>query len=184
MAAGGAALFEIALVVFLGAPERAGRRDFRGDGAAQLAPGFEGLLGLFRRGFLLRRMKKYRGAILRAIIGSLAVHLRRIVDGPENVQQFVVADLLGIKRDLHDFGMAGRVRTDFLVIGILRASAAIADHGVQNARDAAKRGFDAPKTSRPKCSDFLHVLPPWLASARLNRVLPASGAAEIGLAAF
>src|SRR5580700_10630285 len=107
-------------------------------------------------------MEKDRGAILLAVIGTLAVHLRRVVDGPENIEQLIVAELLGIKRDLDDFGMAGRIGADVLVAGVFRASAAVADRGVQNAWDAAKRGFNTPETSRAKCSDFLHVIPPCL----------------------
>src|SRR5215469_14885250 len=117
------ALFQITLVVFLGTPECARRRDFRGDGSAQFAARLERLLGLFRRGFLLRRMEKDRRAVLLAVIGALPVHLRGIVNGPENIQQLLVAELRRIKRDLHGFGVASSVRADVALSGILCVTA-------------------------------------------------------------
>src|SRR5260370_25839092 len=122
VAAGRAALFEVTLVVFLGAPKRARRSNFRGHGATQLGARFDGLLGLFRCGFLLGRVKKDRGPILRALIGHLSIHLSRVVNRPENVEQLIVAEFLRVKSDLYDFGMAGRIRTNILIAGVFRAT--------------------------------------------------------------
>src|SRR6266852_6486795 len=58
MAGGGAALFEVALVVVLGSIKRAGWGDFCGDGLAEIAAGLQRGLRFFRNGFLLRRMEE------------------------------------------------------------------------------------------------------------------------------
>ena len=75
VAIGGAALFQVALMIFLGGPERAGGRNFGGDGVAELSAGFQRLFGFFRGGFLLGRMVKDGGAILLAEIRALAIDL-------------------------------------------------------------------------------------------------------------
>jgi len=86
MAGGCAALFEIALVVFLRAMEGAGRSDLRRDGPAKFAAILCRGLRFFRRGLLLRRMEKDRGSVLRAEVRALTVHLRRVVHLPEGIE--------------------------------------------------------------------------------------------------
>src|SRR5215470_18010957 len=102
-------------------------------------------------------MEENRGAVLLAEVGSLAVHLRRVVNGPENVEQFVVADLFGIKRNLYNFRMPRSIGADVSIRWILGVAAAIANRGVQNARHLAKSRFNAPETSCAKRGDLWHV---------------------------
>jgi len=47
---------------------------------------------------------KDSGAILLSCVWSLAIDLGRIMRSPEQIEQFVVACLAGIKRDLYCFG--------------------------------------------------------------------------------
>ncbi len=78
---------------------------------------------------LLGRMKENRGAVLRAPVRALAVHLRGIVVLPENFQQVGIADFGGIEFDFHGFGVAGAVGADFFIGRILGLAAGIADPG-------------------------------------------------------
>ena len=160
MAGRGAALFKVALVIFLGAIEWSRRRDFRSDGPAEFAAGLQRSLGFFSDGFLLRRMEEDRGPVLRAEIGALAVHLRGIVHLPESVEQLRIAELRRVEGDLHDLGVSGFVCTHILVRWILGVTAAITHDGVSNPRDSAKCRFDPPKASGSKSCDFGHDTAP------------------------
>ncbi len=98
MAARHAALLEVALVIFFRAIEFAGRGDFRGNRALKFLAGLETCFGLLCDGFLFRRVRENRRAILRAEIRSLAIYLRRIVHVPERFDERFVAHLLRIKK--------------------------------------------------------------------------------------
>ncbi len=78
-----AALFQIALVIFLTAIKRAGRGYLGGDRLAKFTARLQSCFRFFRGGFLLRRMEENRGAVLRAEVRALAVHLRGVVHLPE-----------------------------------------------------------------------------------------------------
>src|SRR5437867_5941722 len=70
-----AALLQVSLVVLLGAIERTCSRNFRSDRPTKFSARFQRRLGFLCRCFLFRRVKENRGAILRAKVGSLAIHL-------------------------------------------------------------------------------------------------------------
>lgn len=71
--------------------------------------------------------------------------------GPENVEEFVVADLRWIEFHLHHFGMSGFIRANILIAWVLLCSARIPDAGGQNTFYIAERFFHAPKTPRTEC---------------------------------
>src|SRR5882724_809522 len=106
VATGHAALFQIALVILFGGIEFAGGSDFRRDRALEFLAGFKIGPGFFRCGFLLRRMRENRGAVLFAEVGPLAVHLCWIVQLPEDVDQRFVLHFFRIEFDLDHFGVA------------------------------------------------------------------------------
>src|ERR1700730_14940842 len=109
MAGGGAPLFQVALVGFLGAVEGAGCEVPGGDGATEFSAGVESGFRFFCRGCLLGRMKEDRAAVLLAEIRALTVYLRRVVHFPEGVQKLLVAQLCWLVSHLHDFPVAGFV---------------------------------------------------------------------------
>jgi len=83
MAGGEAVLFQVLLVVFLGAVERPRRRDCRDYGAGVYAGFLQLRQGVARRLFLGRRLMENHGAILRTNVGSLPVLLGRVVACPK-----------------------------------------------------------------------------------------------------
>ena len=110
-------------------------------------------------------MNEDRGAVLRADVGPLAVHLRWIVDLPESIKQLIVADFLWIEGDLHDFGVAGCVRADIFLRGIQSVAAAVAHRNIHDARQSPECRFDSPKAAGAKCGDFGHKILPLVRAA-------------------
>src|SRR6185369_11966257 len=152
-----AALFQVLLVILLRSPERPRRRNLRRHRPPQLSARLQRRLRFLRRRFLLGRVKENRRAVLRAIVRPLPVHLRRIMHLPERIQQFLVADLLRIKRYLHHLGVPGLVRANILVCRIGHIPAAISGLRRNHARDSLKISLDPPKASRTKSSNLTHV---------------------------
>src|SRR5205085_9953299 len=72
---------------------------------------------------------------------------RRVVLGPEDVEELLVRDLLGVGRDLDDLGVAGRVRADVLVARVRKRAALEPDLRLHRALDLAERGLDAPEAA-------------------------------------
>ncbi len=85
VAASQATLLQILLVIVLGLVERLGRNDLRHNRLAEAARSFQRLFRGLGLGFLLRRVKEDRRAVLRSPVGALAVELRRIVILPESL---------------------------------------------------------------------------------------------------
>src|SRR6266478_3752099 len=101
-------------------------------------------------------MKENRGAVLRAEVWSLAVHLRWVVSLPEGFQQLFISDFRRIKTYLHDFRMPRFIRANIFVSGIRHLSAAVAYCGVDHSRHALKRCFNTPETSCSKSRNLCH----------------------------
>src|SRR5580693_4633873 len=87
VAARGAALLQIALVVFFGPPEGRGGRDLGHDRAAKAAAGLQLVARGNRRRLLLRGVEEDRRAVLRPLVRTLLVQRGRVVVGPEHFQQ-------------------------------------------------------------------------------------------------
>src|SRR5687768_7418464 len=92
-------------------------------------------------------MREDDAAVLRALIGSLPVDLRRVVHRPEDLEELIEGDDLGIERHLDDFGVTGRVTADLPVRGVLDDPAAVAGDGVDHAGDLAEQVLDAPEAA-------------------------------------
>src|SRR5262249_10924842 len=107
-----AALFQVALVVFLRGPEFGRGGDLGDDRPAEPARAILALSGGARRRLLLRRVEEDRRAVLVADVGALPVQRRRVVVRPEHLQQVVVGDLPRLVLHLHHLCMARPVRAD------------------------------------------------------------------------
>src|SRR2546425_11078070 len=102
-------------------------------------------------------MKENRRAVLRAQIRSLAVHLRRVMSLPENVEQLFVTHFCRIERHLHHFGMPGFVCANVFVGWIRRLPAAVPYGRINHSRHALKRGLHTPETSRSESRSEEHT---------------------------
>src|SRR5882762_8574284 len=140
-------------MILLAYVERAGGGYLRGDRLAEFAAGLQRGFRLFCGRLLLWRMEEDRGAVLRAEVRALAVHLRR-------VEQLPIGQCRWIESDLHDFGMPGFIGADIFIRGIFSVAAAIAYNGVNNSRNAAECCFDPPKASCSKGRGFGHGTAP------------------------
>src|SRR5207253_8428689 len=100
-----------------------------------------GLGGFFLVGVVVENCR----AVLRADVGALAILGGGIVAGPEGVEQFFVADQVGVVGDQDGFGVAGEVGADILIGGIFGGAAGVADRGGQHAGDVAESFLDAPE---------------------------------------
>src|SRR6185369_15459901 len=148
-AAGVAMLLEVTLVVLLGPVERGRGGDLRDD--LPLARLLLCITGC-DRGFLLAGvMVEDRRAVLAAEIQALAVAGGRIVDLPENLQQFRVADLGRVEPHLDRLGVAGAVPADLSVAGVGDVAAGVADGGLQYPVDLAEGRLDPPEASGGEC---------------------------------
>ena len=122
-------------------------------GTTSVAIGFEkrGLRPRLRLGSgfrLLGRVGEDRGAVLRADVPALAVHLGRVVEAPELVHELAVRDLARIERHLDALGMARAAAADVLVVRVLGLSADVADPGVGDPGRVPELDLDAPEAAR------------------------------------
>ena len=139
---------QVVLVIRLGGVERR-QRDHLGDDLLRVALGGVELGDVLLGRFLLRRVGiEHRRAVLRAVVGVLAVQLRRIVhDREEDLQQRAVAHLLRVVGDLHRLGVAGEAAADQFVDGGLLGAAGIARHRLDDAVDALEDALHAPEAT-------------------------------------
>src|SRR5208337_837933 len=151
-----AALFEIALVVLLCAPEGLGRLNFRDD-RLRTEAALGGKLLDFGAGLrvLLGRVKEDSRAVLRTPIGALAVEGSGIVEGKEGVQKLFEADFFSIEVHFDHLGVAGQVGADVLVTGPLQRTALITGGRRRDAGDCCKRRFYSPEAAGSECCFFL-----------------------------
>src|ERR1700687_3971073 len=93
-------------------------------------------------------MKENCRAVLRTRVRSLAVHLRRVVSLPENVEQLFVTHFCRVKRHLHHFRMPRFVRANIFVGRIRRLPTAVPYCRINHSWHALTLRLDAPETSR------------------------------------
>src|SRR3984957_18023514 len=145
-------LFEILLVIFLGTVKLRSWSYLRNDRPFEHSLFNQDILGGASGCFLLRIVKKYSRAILRAHVWALAIECRGVVAFPEDSEKREVRTPLRIEFHLHGFGVARVSAANILVCGILQGPAGITDCNRSNARELWKRVFHAPKTSCCECS--------------------------------
>src|SRR5438093_559976 len=80
-------------------------------------------------------------------IKSETVQLGRVVLVPEDVQELLVGDLLGVVRDVDHLCVSGRVRADVLIGRVVERAALVADLGLGDTVQLAERRLDAPETA-------------------------------------
>jgi hypothetical protein len=112
-------------------------------------------------------VEEHDGAVLVTDVPALPVQLRRVVLAPEDVEQLLVRDPLGVVGHLDDLGVAGRVRADVLVGGVLERAALVADLSLGDAVDLTERGLDAPEAAGAECCLLLHYSSSNLSAAEL-----------------
>src|SRR3954466_3274425 len=95
-------------------------------------------------------MKEDGRAVLMPDVRSLAVQRGWVVVIPEDFEQVVIADDLGIKRDLHHFSVAGTIRANVFIGWVLQFTPGIAYGRGFDSRQTPERGFDTPKTACAK----------------------------------
>ena len=92
-------------------------------------------------------MREDHAAVLPTHVGTLPVHLRRIVQVPEHVDQRFVGNSLRIEADLHDFGMFRRAPANLLVRRLCHGATHVAYSGPRHARQARQNLLDAPEAA-------------------------------------
>ena len=143
---------EVALVVFLGLPERLRVLDRGHDRGAEPA-----LLVVDHAAHglrLLRRVGEDDGAVLVADVGALAVHLGRVVDLEVLADEVLVADLRGVELDLRHLDVAGVAAADLLVGRVVDVAALVADQRVDDAVDGAEVLLDLPEAAGAEGGEF------------------------------
>src|ERR1700722_136699 len=145
-------LFEILLVIFLCTIKFRSGRDLRNDRPFEHSLFNQDILGGAGGCFLLRIVKKYSRAILRAYVRALAVERGWVVTLPEDGEKLEVGNPLRIEFHLHSFGMARVSAANILVGGILQGPAGVTDCNRSNARYLPEGVFNTPKTTCCECS--------------------------------
>src|ERR1017187_1974113 len=147
-------LLQVALVVLLRLPERR-RRFHLGRDLLPIRPRGVKLRDLILRLLhLLIRVRKHHAAVLRAPVRPLPIHLGRIVQREERVQQCVVRHSPRIERYVDHLGVSGAIGAYLLIRRVLQVSALVSHRRIDHPRDLCETGFYAPKTSSSKCCLF------------------------------
>src|ERR1017187_3584005 len=147
-------LLQVALVVLFRLPECC-RRFHLGRDRLPIRP-----RGIQLRNLILRllhlfvRVRKHHATVLRAPVRPLPIHLGRIVQREERVQQSVVRHAPRIERHVDHLGMSGAIGAHLLVRRMLQVSALVSRRRIDHSRYLYETGFYAPKTSSSKCCLF------------------------------
>src|SRR5665213_358716 len=135
----------VAKVIIFRAPEFRERRKLRYDWRGIVTGNLANVVFSFL--LLLRSVIENRGAILRAIVWSLAVHSGWIVLREKDFEQFLIADLRGIECDIYRFRIARRAGTDKLIGWIWLGAPAITRLGILHPFDFEEDFLGMPKAT-------------------------------------
>src|SRR3954451_1560148 len=142
-------LRQVLLVVVLGVVELAKGRDLGRDlavaGLAQ-ALGERGLRRLRGRALGLGAVEDGR-AVLGAHVVALAHALGRVVVLPEELEDLLVGDLLGVEDDQHGLRVAGLAAAGLFVGRVGRVAARVADRGRVDALGLPEHALRAPEAA-------------------------------------
>jgi len=105
-------------------------------------------------GFLAFVLGEYRRAILRADVVALPIELSRVVGREKDVEEVVVAQLIGIEGDPDRLGVAGVAAANLFVRGIGRLATGIAALDGFDADHIQENRLGAPKASAGEDCDF------------------------------
>src|SRR5580692_434201 len=109
-------------------------------------------------------------AVLPAEVEALAVAGGRIVDSPERLEQFRVADLGRVEPYLDRLGVAGAVPADPFVAGVGDVAAGVAHSSLQHPVDLAEGRLHPPEASCGECGALGSVRSVSLERRRRHRV--------------
>src|SRR5207237_5131650 len=132
---------EVVLMLWLGLPERSGRRHLGHDLARPAARRLDVRDRLLGDAALLLVEVEDRRAIARPDVVSLPVRRRRIVDLEEELEQIPVRGLLGIEDDLERL----RVRAVVAIGRVRNVAAAVPDPCQAHAQSTRERALPAPE---------------------------------------
>lgn len=97
---------------------------------------------------LIFRGVKNCGAVLRAVVGALAIQFRGIVcHRKKDAQELAESDFGRIVDYFHGFGVAGVATPYGFVVGALRGAACVARSGGSNAFHVLEDGLDSPEAA-------------------------------------
>ena len=105
---------------------------------------------------LLGVVEEDRGTVVVTDVPALTVELRRVVLRPEDVEQLVVRDPVGVVGDLDHLGVTGLVRADVLVGRVFHLAAGVADARRGHSVELTERRLDAPEAAGAECCLLLH----------------------------
>ena len=155
VAVAGGVLFQVVLVVFLGAVEVLQGKELHGEGLAE--GGGAAVQGGGDSGHLGLGHEIDAGAVAGAFVLALLVEAER-VDGPqEQLRQALFRNDVRIVLQVNRFGIAGLVRIDFLVGGVLRETVGKADLGEGDALHEGKEFLGAPEASGGEIEVSCHL---------------------------
>src|SRR6185503_11856384 len=138
------------LVVALGGVERAGGQDERGH-LAELAD--DARLARFGGAALLVAVHEDGGAVLRPLVAELPLVVARVDVVPEDVEQLLVARLGRVVGHFDRLEVAGPVRRDLLVSGVLLVAAGVAGDDREHAGLPLERVLGAPEAAHGEGGD-------------------------------
>src|SRR5437868_14488458 len=111
---------------------------------------------------LIRVLGEDRRAILGADVIALTVELGRVVSGEEDVEQIVVADLIGSEGHADRFGMTGIAAADLAIGRVGDRAAGITALDRFDPDDIEEHRLGAPETSAGEDCDLIgHGTAPW-----------------------
>ena len=155
----------ILLVIILGRPPFALRLD--GGHHASVMIDIGALDRLAGSALLLLILREDRGTVLRADIIALAIELCRVVRREEDVEQLVVADLIGIEGDADGFRMPGVAAADLLVRRPCGVAASLAAFDGLHSDDVNEHRLGTPEASACQdCHLFGHQPAPFACKKR------------------
>src|SRR5580658_7109697 len=152
-----AALFQIALVIFLGGPESLCRNDLGCNWFLETPGCLQRRLRRQRRALLLWRVVEDHRPVLRTMVWPLPVHLRRIVQAPERFHQLLITHLRRVKFHLDYLGMPRAIRAHVPIRGVVEFTPLIAGNRVHYPGDFPKRRLDSPEATCAECGFLRHL---------------------------
>src|SRR5882672_8504546 len=143
-------LLVVVLVILLGRIKRGRLSDLGDDARGKGLTLFQRGLAVVGRGALAGVVHEDRGPVLRADVTKLAIANGRIDVDPENLQQFLISNALGVIHDLYRFGVSRPAGRYLLVGRTSEFAAGIPGGGRDDAFELVERRLHAPEATAGK----------------------------------
>src|SRR3990170_5732789 len=99
-------------------------------------------------------MVEDRGSVLRSDVIALAVERRRVVDGEEDLQEFLERDDVRVERDLEGLRMVRGARADLLIRRVLHVPARVTDDDLLDTAQLLEDRLVAPEATAAEGRDL------------------------------